>query len=300
MDERLLLILEEFLREFEMLPAVEQVQHGTKLITGLQDVGTELSRMRRASLHQLISEGWDLKRLASLSKRADGESLTPTRIAQLLSTGPRPERVLIGTSPGQVVVALGGKWEAPKANGPPCAVVSADALDAYNRLADLATACGLRTTYEVVPPPGLVDLNRRNLVVVGSPRILPPMAQILTADPNHGFAADADGKWYLTEGDKRWRSPCDSGESADHAYIGRLKRLDGKGAVLYLAGIHGAGTRGAAHYFVDHLEEIYTQISGVESSGVQRVRWSMLIRCDYDPETRQILSTEPLTDLKAF
>lgn len=298
MDERVLSDLQRFLREFEALPAVQQVQQATKLITGLQDVVTDISGVRRTALFQLISEGWDHKRLAALSERADGEHLTPTRIAQLLSTGPRPERVLMGTS-GQVVVALGGKWEAPKANGPPCAVISADALDAYRQLDDLAAACGLRTTHEVVPPPGLVDLNRRNLVVVGSPRILPPMAQILTADPNHGFAADADGKWYLTEGDKRWRSPSDTGDCADYAYLGRLKRLDGKGALLYLAGIHGAGTRGAARYFVDHLEEIYNQLTR-DGVSVQRVRWSMLIRCDYDPETRQILSIEPLTELKTF
>lgn len=46
--------------------------------------------------------------------------MTPSRIGQLLSSGPRPERAFLGS--GRLSVALGGKLEAAKE--PPGPVVS--------------------------------------------------------------------------------------------------------------------------------------------------------------------------------
>lgn len=279
--------LQGFLHGLADLPQEQRVVHRGKLIADLQSVTDEQADLRREELQSLRSEGWDRHQLKDLL------GVTLTRIGQLLSEPPKPGRSLLGTA--ALTVALGGKWEAGPKPPPavPYAVVSVDALSAYQELTRLAAYYGLSTTHEVIPPPGLINLNRRNLIVVGSPRILPPMMNALRADPYLGFDFDAEGRWYLTEGDRKWRSPSDSGEAADYAYIGRLKRIpDGRTDFLYLAGIHGAGTRGAARYLAENIGEIFEKVG--------RNRWSVLVRCDYDQETREIKSTAAITEVRTF
>src|SRR5688500_9316083 len=58
--------------------------------------------------------------------------MTRARVGQLLSSGPRPERAMLGTGP--LAVAVGGKLEADKKD--PYAVVSAERLAAYEKLSD--------------------------------------------------------------------------------------------------------------------------------------------------------------------
>ena len=72
-------------------------------------------------------------------------------------------------------------------------VVSQEGFQAYERLCELARTLGLDAHYEVIPPPGLVDLNRDNLVVICGPRLSPIIAQVLASDPNLGFAHDDHG-----------------------------------------------------------------------------------------------------------
>ena len=43
------------------------------------------------------------------------------------------------------------------------------------------------------------------------------------------------------------------------AYIARLRRPDGKGTFLYLAGVHAEGTAGAAHFVEHNLPELYKE-----------------------------------------
>jgi hypothetical protein len=75
----------------------------------------------------------------------------------------------------------------------PGGVISQEAFSAYEVLADLARSVGLDATFEVVPPPGLVHLNRPNLVVLTNPRLLPFLSQILEADPHLRYLHDDDG-----------------------------------------------------------------------------------------------------------
>ena len=279
-------MLRTMLVDLQVMSTSELAAHRSRFIDEAQQVIGEQSELRQVELRQLFLQGHtyaDLGRLCELSG---------TRIQQLMTEGPRPERVLMGTGTAQMVIALAGKWEAAKPSGPPQPAVSVHALAAYRELSDLASSYGLRTTYEVVHPDGLIDLNRRNLVVLGSPRVLAPMRQALRSDPNLGFAVDLDGKWCLTEGQRKWHSPADEGEHSDLAYIGRMRRPDGRGELLYLAGIHGQGTRGAVRYFAEHIGEIFEQVG--------RNRWSALVRCDYDPETHEITSTELFTELKTY
>ena len=172
----------------------------------------------------------------------------------------------------------------------PSPVVSQEGFQAYERLCELAHSLGLDAEYEVIPPPGLVDLNRDNLVVICGPRLSPIIAQVLASDPNLGFAHDDQG-WHLVDHatGTTYRSPRDDGEPADYAYLGRLPRIDGRGTFLYFAGIHAPGNSGAMHYLEGHLEELYGE--------VRTSRFSTIIACRFDPDTRQVTSSERITPL---
>ena len=258
---------------------IERAKRATELVEDHQDAVIELSRIRREALNELVARGMTQREIA------EHLGTTRARIGQLLSSGPKPERALLGT--GAVTIAIGGKPEGPRAN--PSTVISAELTKSCRLITDCCACYDLAVaSEEVVDPPGMVNLNRPNLIVLGSPRLLPFVSQVLEADSKLGFGSGAQG-WYLTAGDTIHRSPLDHGEPADYAYIGRLPRPDSKGTFLYLAGIHAMGTLGAATYLTSNVAELYQQ--------VKHKRWSVLIECRYDPDSRIIQSTEPITPI---
>jgi hypothetical protein len=224
----------EAVRELE--DPLKQAQQASELLTRYQAAVNQLSRIRREAIEQLIAQGMTKAQLA------EHLGMTRARVGQLLAAGPRSEGLFLGN--GTLTVALGAKQEADKAQ--PSPVVSQEGFQAYERLCELARTFGLDAQYEVVGPPGLVDLNRDN-------------------------------------------SPRDDGEPADYANLGRLPRIDGRGTFLYFAGIHAPGNAGAAHYLEGHLEELYGE--------VRTGRFSTIIACRFDPDSRQILSSERITPL---
>lgn len=139
-----------------------------------------------------------------------------------------------------------------------------------------------------MPPPGLVQLNRPNLIVLTSPKLVPFVGQVLEADSYLAFGQDDDG-WYLRDKSTNtvYRSPSDSGKPSHYAYIGRLPRPDGKGTFLYLTGIHAPGMLGAVHHLEQNISDIYRE--------VKNRRWSALVTCHLDPKTKAVTSTELLT-----
>ena len=252
-----------------------------QLIDDYQAAIAELSDVRRETLRELLASGMPQMAIADLL------GISKSRVSQLLSAGSRPERTFLGT--GTVTVAVGGKLEAGKAD--PGAVVSSESFAGYELLASLARTVGLDVTYELVPPPGHVHLNRANLIVMGGPRLLPFIDQVLEADQHLGYLQDED-RWYLVDKDTgtEYRSPIDRGDSCDYAYLGRLPRPDGKGTFLYLAGIHAPGNPGAAQYIADNIAELHREL--------KTRRFSVLISCQFDPgDRKKILSTERLTPL---
>lgn len=268
------------LEELAGLEPVARAKRIIELLTHHQDTVAELSRLRRDAINQLINQG--------MTHREVGELLgiARARVGQILKEGPQPERVLFGTGP--LIIAVGSKPEAQPSRATPSDMITTEMSKAASIVADTARVYGLDSTLEVVPQPGIVDMNRPNLVVIGSPKVLPVVSQALAADNHLGFACCARG-WYLTEGDQKYRSPSDSGKDADYAYIGRLPRPDTKGTFLYLAGIHRMGTVGAAKFLADNLPDLYAE--------VRNRRWSVLIECWYDPDTREIQGTRPITPL---
>jgi hypothetical protein len=251
-----------------------------ELIDDHQTAIAELSRVRREALAELVTAGH------TQSQIAEAIGMTRARVGQLLSSGPQPERAMLGTGP--LTIAVGGKLEVGREH--PGSVVSAEAFATFERINTLARSLGLTAEYEVVPPPGAVDLNRTNLIVIGGARLLPFVGQVLAADANLGFRSDDRG-WYLVDHQtgNEYRSPSDTGEPVDYAYLGRLPRPDGRGTFLHLAGIHAKGTLGAGTYLEEHLDDLYRE--------VKTRRFSVLLAAHYDEKTGAIVSVEPITPI---
>ena len=264
----------------ELPDPVERAKRAGDLLTRYQTVVTELSRIRREAVEELRAMGMTQAEMAAAL------GMTRGRISQLVTTGPPPERAFLGMA--TVIVAFGGKVEAGKAT--PGSVVAQEDLNAYEQIRDLANSVKLDTTYEVIPPPGAVRLNRDNLVVICGPRLSPLIGQVLESDPNLGFSTDEDG-WHLLDrkAGRTYRSPMDTGASGDVGYLGRLPRPDGRGTFLYIAGIHAIGAGGIVHYLHQEMAELYRE--------VRTKRFSTLIACGFDPQSREVLSSERLTPL---
>lgn len=264
-------------------PAVRAMS-ANKLIGEHQTVVNEAAQVRRWAIEEMMSAG--------LSQTDIGKQLgmTRARVGQLLSAGPRPERAFLGN--GTVItIAVGGKPDSNRTDGRQPTLMSAAATAAYERLAELARTLGLKTEpVEVVAPPGHVNLNRPGLIVLCGPRLLPFVGQVLDADPRFGFAEDSDGNYLIDRASgAEYRSPTNAGEHSDYAYVGRLPRPDGKGNFLFLAGIHAPGTNGAAAYVEANLGDLWEQC--------KTRRFSVLIKCQFDPATNTITAVEPVTDI---
>lgn len=216
--------------------------------------------------------------------------LTGQRITQILAKGPAPgpEAPFFGSHDGTLTIAVATKPEAQKdASGPPGRVTALETITAYENLLDLGDRMGLSVSErEPIPADGNVNLNRAGLVVICGPRLSPLVAQVLASDDALRFAQDGCD-WYIQDDrtGKQWRSPMDTGETADIGYLARLPRPDGRGNFLYLAGIHAPGTSGTGHYLARNLPELWTK--------VRTARFSALIRCTFHEGTaRQIESSE--------
>jgi predicted XRE-type DNA-binding protein len=248
----------------------------------LQEEISKVLHVRRDGLEELIQGGM------RASDVAEELGVSKSRISQLRSQGAKPERAFFGS--GTLTIAIGAKPEQGRKDSKAKYVVSTDSSNAFLVLSGAARALGLDAINEEVPPPGLVNLNRPNLVVLTAPRVLPFLEQVLAADPHLGFKEDQAG-WYLVDKTTgvEYRSPSDKGIDQDYGYIGRLPRPDGQGTFLYVAGIHSEGTLGAAEWLAENVSKLYRQL--------KTKRFSVLLSVNYDKASQKITTVEPLTQI---
>src|ERR1043165_8291797 len=262
---------------------IERAQEAGTLIDVHQEAIAGLSKLRREAIEQALATGLTQTQIAS---RLD---MTRGRVSQLLQAGLKAERAFYGT--GALTVAIGAKREVNRKD--PSDVLSAESFTAFELLGESARRVGFDATYEVVPAPGNVHLNRPNLIVLTNPRLLPFLSQVMEADPHIRYVQDSDdGSWYLVDvtAGKEYRSPRDEGDLADFGYVGRLPRPDGKGTFLYLAGLHAPGTLGAAQYVVGNLGHLYREL--------KNRRFSTIVRYEFESASQmKMRSVFPVTPL---
>jgi hypothetical protein len=255
----------------------------TEALATYQSAVTELGNIRKAAIQELRLQG------LSLTEIAEQAGISRGRLSQLGVSGPAPERSVL--SAGTNVIVCVPVEAAAFPDGTKRAVVHKEDADFIDKISGLAKRLNLTTTTEYVGAGEFIDFNRDGLVVTCGPRQSPWLEQLLSADNKYGFAKDDQG-WHLEnkESGAIYRSPQDSGQPGDYAYLGVLPRPDGQGTWLYAAGIHAAGSRGAAQYLSEHIEEIHRDTKGY--------LWSALVSCTFDSSTRAITTTELLEPIQ--
>uniref|UniRef100_A0AAU2JPM0 Sigma-70 family RNA polymerase sigma factor n=1 Tax=Streptomyces sp. NBC_00049 TaxID=2903617 RepID=A0AAU2JPM0_9ACTN len=273
---------EEIQRVAQVEVPVDRAKAAIALMADYQGRVTELSRIRREAIEEAAAAGMSQSEIATLLGVSRG------RVGQLAAQGPPPERAFFGTD--LMTVSLGGKYEAGKAPSEMGEVVAREDLDNFENLRKLLGALKLDAKYEVIPPTGIVNLNRDNHVVVCGPRLSPIIAQVLEGDDNLRFQKDR--AWHLVDlkTEEVYRSPMDEdGSAGDVGYLARLPRLDGRGTFIYIAGIHAIGANGVVHYLENHLADLYRD--------VRTRRFSTLISCRYDPKTLEVLESKRVSPI---
>lgn len=243
------------------------------LLATRQEEITELSRIRKETLGDLQKQGLSQAEIAALAGVSRG------RIGQLAKVGPAVERAFLGD--GRLTIAVGRK---ATAKGEPA--VAEETMVAVHRLTELASAHQLDVEVERISPPGLLELNRENLITLAGPRLFPMVGQILQGDPNLQFFQE-DGEWCLQDlrtGETYTAPRNPDGPHRDYGYLGRLPRPDGRGSFLVAGGLHATGTQGVIAYLETALAYLYAE--------VKTRKFSMIVECDYDPETREVTSAK--------
>ena len=269
------------MKEVERLRSIddpmEQLKYSGEVLATLQAVTAEVGDIRRGALDVLRGRGMTLAQIS------DEAGISVARLSQLGAPRRRPERVLL--SSGDTVHIVLPVEQAPYPEGPQRPVVQQSDIAFRDDIENLAREYGLSAETEHLPSGEYVNLNRDGLIVTCGPRQSPWLTQILASDTAYGFERD-DESWYLLDkaSGEKLRSPSDTGEGGDLAYLGTLPRPDGQGTWLYCAGIHAPGSRGGALYLAEHLPELHRETRGH--------LWSCLVRCDYDPDTKEISNAE--------
>lgn len=168
---------------------VDRAKAAIDLMARYQSHVNELSRIRREAIEEAQGSGMTQSEIAKRLGVSRG------RVGQLASSGPPPERAFFGTD--LVTVSLGGKYEAGKAlDQKPSEVVTREDLDNFEHLRKLLGGMKLDTQYEVIPPTGIVNLNRDNHIVVCGPRLSPSWRRCSKATTTCGLRRIGRGTWW--------------------------------------------------------------------------------------------------------
>jgi hypothetical protein len=249
----------------------ERARLAHALIGELQAESAEASRLRREAVTELI-----VRQKASRIEVADLLGVSRERVRQILAEGPPPEQALLAPDAGPLTICLIEKGKTDR--GRP--VIASTASVAAGKLKDLASSYDMEAAEEHVPASGLIDLNRPNLAVLIGPRSSALVAQAVSADPVIKWQPDKNGDWYFTDTrtGAEYHSDFDSGTDPGlgwprtcYAHIGRIRRPDGQGSWLCLAGEHAPGVAGAVELFCRDVASLWEQARRNLWSAVGRV-----------------------------
>lgn len=220
---------------------LEQFKLATELLVLNQQLGVEISRLRKLAIDRAVTEY-----RMNYVEVADAVNLTKSRITQIRKAAPPKEREFFGYGP--VTIAI------PQRNqeGRQFSQVDYGDLQARNHLQKFLEEMALETKQvEVEENQPLNFLG--DVVAICGPKNSTVIQEVLTADQRIKFIESSSGSWELRTqaGDKI------EGKN-QLGYIGRLP-MDGRD-ILVIAGLHVAGSIGAINYLTTHLAEIYQQV----------------------------------------
>ncbi len=235
----------------------ERIRRASAMIDDLAAASGRVSAVRLEALAEMQASGMTQTEIA----KATG--MTRARISQLMKAAPPAGQALLAPDPGPVKICVIEKREADR--GRPS--ITSSTMTAAGKLTDLASSYDIRADIETIPAPGYIDLNRANLAVLIGPRSSMLVAQAISADPVIKWHPDGHGDWYITDTKTGtdYHSEFDSSWSGDrpprtcYAHIGRIRRPDGEGSWLCLAGEHAPGVAGAVDLFCRDITTLWEQ-----------------------------------------
>lgn len=243
---------------------IRRGRRATKLLTLYQQRSTELARLRKAAIEEIHDQSG-----MSYTEIATSIGLTKGRISQIRLSAPRPERLFFGVGP--VSVGVPYRYRTTDRERPLIAAEDARTGDQFEQLlGSLALAVD---RFQIEPEDQ--EAPAGDSVVVCGPKSASIGANLIARDPILRVTKTRQ-RWWIERSDTRERfgSPSDDEipQSADIAYLARHV-LDGR-VILHVAGIHGIGSLGAAHYLTTHLGELFAETGDAQ--------FSLVVECNYD------------------
>lgn len=235
---------------------IRRGQRAGELITLYQQRSTELARLRRVAIEEARATGMSYTEIASKL------GITKGRVTQIRGSAPGPERAFFGVGP--ISIALPGRIIRERDDLVIAGPDDATGAHLAAELEKLAFAINER----VVLDPREEWEPASDAVVICGPTSAHIGHQLMSADPVLRMTIGDNVQWYITDEvtGEQFLSPMDEPEprKADHAYIARRKL--GNWVVVHIAGLHAAGSVGAAHYITRNLPELFAEFGDSEFS----------------------------------
>jgi transcriptional regulator with XRE-family HTH domain len=242
----------------EIADPAERARRASALIDDLAAQSGQASAIRAEALAEMSAAGMTQTDIA----RATG--MTRARISQIMKAAPTPGQALLVPDAGPLTICVIEKPGGDR--GEPSIMLTT--RKAAGQLKDLAASYDIRAETDYIPVSGRIDLNRPNLAVLIGPRSSALIAQAITAEPVIKWAPDDRDNWFMTDTrtGTEYHSEFDSGwgdgqrkPRTCYAHVGRIRRPDGEGSWLCLAGAHSRGVAGAVEIFCRDIGHLWDQ-----------------------------------------
>ncbi|MGW4848239.1 helix-turn-helix domain-containing protein [Nocardia brasiliensis] len=242
---------------------IRRGRRATDLITTYQQRAIELARLRKEAIEDAHRTG------LSYTDIADLIGITKSRISQIRTSAPKPERAFFGVGP----VSIGIPRRFGLEEGRERPYFDANDQATQEALEDVLGELALVTTRFAIDPNDEAPPAGDCIVVCG-PKSAPVASNLLTADNVLAFDRTSEG-WSMVDSQtgRRLFSPYRT-NSAAHADVGYFsRRIDRNRVIVHIAGITSIGSAGVAHWLRTHLPTVYDPAARFTSGVVQ---------CDFD------------------